>query len=562
MSEPVSTGPAPSSAEITARLKAPGFTSAASAELGPPPDLTLAPVPTAVTAFVGRTLKGPVAEPVRVASFAQYQQLFGGLWQPSPVSYAVEQFFESGGEEAVIVRVISGGAAPTLDLPCGAELLTLQGRCPGSREYLRASVDYDGLYGATDASQFNLVIQRVRSAGSELVEEQEIHRRLSTDLESPRHVTTVLDESRLVRVVGAVPPVRPDITLPANPRALVGYAAGNFDGDDGAPLSDYDLIGSEQQHTGLHALAGADYFSLLCIPPLTRELDIGMSTLLVAARLCRRLHALLIVDPPACWSTAGQALDGMRRWAFHSQDALMYFPRLQVHDKLRGRTETFAPCGAVAGMLARRDRLLPVWLLERGDEVPLRPGFRPACALNALERGMLAHYGVNSFAMGRPDEIAPGLPARSLAATLGAAREPRLLAGRRLASLVTASIERGTRWILFGTRDTTRRAQLGLQVLMLLEGLAAEGAFAAGTRSYFVICDERLNGAGAGAPGEFRLLFGYAPLREGEFTAFLTTHRPGGSDTRSVSVSRLATVGDRVDFEVQTSIRQAGTLGP
>ncbi|RYG87851.1 hypothetical protein EON77_01525 [bacterium] len=97
-------------------------------------------------------------------------------------------------------------------------------------------------------------------------------------------------------------------------------------------------------------------------------------------------------------------------------------------------------------------------------------------------------------------------------------------------------------------------------MMQLLEGLAAEGAFAAGTRSCFVICDERLNGPGAGVPGEFRLLFGYAPLREGEFTAFLTTHRPGGSETRTVSVSRLATVGDRVEFEVQTSIRQAGTL--
>lgn len=559
MSEPVSTGPASSSTEITARLRAPGFPGSQTPEFVAPDDLTLTPVPTAVTAFVGRTLKGPVAEPVHVTSFARFQQLFGGLWQPSPLSYAVEQFFENGGEDAVIVRVISGGAAPTLDLACGNDVLTLQGRCPGSREYLRASVDYDGLQGAPDDSQFNLVIQRVRSPGSELVEEQEIHRRLSTDPGSPRHVATVLDESRLVRVTGPVPATRPDITHPANPRALVGYAACNFDGDDGAPLSDYDVIGSEHQRTGLHALAGAGYFSLLCIPPLTREQDIGMSTLLVAARLCRRLHALLIVDPPLAWSTTGQALDGMRRWPFHSPDALMYFPRLQAQDRLRGRIETFAPCGAVAGMLARRDRLLPVWQLESGDEVPLRPAFRPACTLNALERGMLAHHGVNAFATGRPDEERC-LPARSLGATLGATLEPRLLAGRRLALLVTASIERGTRWILFGTRDTTRRAQLTVQVMTLLEGLAAEGAFAAGTRSCFVICDERLNGTGAGAPGEFRLLFGYAPLREGEFTAFLTTHRPAGSETRTVSVSRLATVGDRVEFEVQTSIREAGTL--
>jgi phage tail sheath protein FI len=521
------------------------------------PDLPITPVSTAVTAFVGRTLKGPVGEPVRITSFAQFQQLFGGLWQPAPLSYAVDQFFENGGEDAIVVRVVSGGRAPTLDLPCGAEVLTLLGRCPGSREYLRASVDYDGLPHG-DPNLFNLVVQRVRSPGSELVEEQEIHRRLSVDAGSARHVAVVLDESRLVRVVGPAPVVRPDITLPADPRSMVGYVGCNADGDDGAPLSDYDVIGNEAEHTGLHALNGAAYFSLLCVPPLTREQDVGMSTLLVAGRLCRRLHALLVVDPPEAWVTPERALDGMRRWPFHSSDALLYVPRLQAQDRLRGRPETFASCGAVAGMLARRDRLMPVWQAEEGDEVPLRPSLRPACALSDDERLMLANYGVNTFGPVRREgrRFVP----RSLGATLGAALEPRLLAGRRLALLVTASIERGTRWVVYGTADAMRRAQVAAQVVTMLEGLAAEGAFAAGPLASFVICDERLNGPGIGLPGEFRLLYGYAPLRSGEFTAFLTTHRPAASQTRAVTVSRLLTMGDRVDVEIQTSILRALTL--
>ena len=40
-------------------------------------------VPAGVTAFVGRTLKGPVAQPMPIRSFAAFQQIFGGLWQPS-----------------------------------------------------------------------------------------------------------------------------------------------------------------------------------------------------------------------------------------------------------------------------------------------------------------------------------------------------------------------------------------------------------------------------------------------------------------------------------------------
>jgi hypothetical protein len=51
---------------------------------------------TSIAAFVGRALKGPVNEPVLVRSFADYTRMFGGLWQPSTLSYAVEQFFENG----------------------------------------------------------------------------------------------------------------------------------------------------------------------------------------------------------------------------------------------------------------------------------------------------------------------------------------------------------------------------------------------------------------------------------------------------------------------------------
>jgi uncharacterized protein len=553
--EPVASGLQAADLEITARLKM-----AAPQELLGHEEAEL-PIPrlsSAVTAFVGRTLKGSVGEPTRVTTFSQYQQLFGGLWQPSTLSYAVEQFFENGGEEAVIVRVVSGGRPPTLDLPCGDDVLTLVGRSPGSREYLRASVDYDAIP-ADDTRLFNLVVQRVRNPGSELVEEQEIHRRLSTDSVAPRFIATVLDDSRLVRVHGPVPRARPDITRPRDPRALVGYTVCNADGDDGEPLSDYDVIGSEQRRSGLFALQGSGHFSLLCIPPLERERDVGMSTLVVAARLCRQRHALLVVDPPHDWATPGEAVDAMRGWPFHTSDALMFYPRLHAQDRLRGRIEMFAPCGAVAGMFARRDRLLPVWEETDGDAVPLRPSLRPVASLDDGERLLLANYGVNTFgpARGAANER---FAARTLAATVGAASEPRLLAGRRLALLVTASIERGTRWVLYGTLHSERRQRVAAQVLTLLEGLAAEGAFAPGTHSTFVICDDRLNGPGMGRPGEFRLLYGYAPLRTGEFQAWLTTHRPGGSVTRPVSVNRLATVGDQVAIEVQTSILRGLTL--
>jgi len=69
------------------------------------PPTGIAAIPTAVTAFVGRTLSGPANAPSMVTSMADFQRLFGGLWNKSPMTYAVQDFFNNGGAQALIVRV-------------------------------------------------------------------------------------------------------------------------------------------------------------------------------------------------------------------------------------------------------------------------------------------------------------------------------------------------------------------------------------------------------------------------------------------------------------------------
>ena len=73
----------------------------------------IAGVPTSTAAFLGATPSGPVAAPVPVHSFAQFQAQFGGLSESLPLGYAVQQFFLNGGREALIARVVPGGAALT-----------------------------------------------------------------------------------------------------------------------------------------------------------------------------------------------------------------------------------------------------------------------------------------------------------------------------------------------------------------------------------------------------------------------------------------------------------------
>jgi hypothetical protein len=511
-------------------------------------------LPAAVTAFVGRALKGPLNTPTAISSFAEFQQQFGGLWQPATLGYAVEQFFENGGWQAIIVRVANGARAPTLRLPAGKGELMLQGRQPGTREYLRASVDYDGI-AATDVDEFNVVLQRLRVPDSELIEEQEIVRRVSVRPGAERSVERLLARSRLVQVAGALPAERPDRTLAKLAGRLVGYVAAHADGADGTDLTDYDLIGDESARTGLFALRNGPRFEFLCVPPLGRNQDIGMATLLVAARLCRSRQALLVVDPPRSWDSAEAAAAGVSQWAFHSEDALLYFPRIRALDRLRGRTELFASCGAAAGLIARGDDSSPPWAAAAGETPLLRSPFRLQFALDEGQRGYLAQLGVNCFDQLRPAYGAVR-SARTLLPETAARGEWRYLPARRLTLWLQACILEGTRWTRLVSGGPEQWQRACAQVEEFLEALAVGGAFAGrdAEERYFVICDARLNTPESVAQGRSRLLFGFAAWRAGEFQSCLVTHEGSGSSVRAVTVNRLATPGTRVDDETETSI--------
>jgi phage tail sheath protein FI len=502
-------------------------------------DLAIGCLPTAVTAFVGRALRGPVNRPVQIHSFADYQQVFGGLWQPSTLSYAVEQFFDNGGREAIVVRVVNGGAPATITLPCGVEALTLEAQSPGSREVLRASIDYDNI-SANEDDRFNLVVQRVRALGSEHIEDQEIFRRISIIPGTARFVATALQESALVRVRGATPSFRPDRTFRAGARHPIGYLDSNPDGDDGAPLTDYDLIGSPERGTGLFALRGVEGAHFLCIPPPTRERDLGPSVLLAASQFCRDRRMMFVVDPPAAWASCDELLNGQRELAFHSDHALMCFPRVLAYDRLRGRYETFANCGAVAGALARMDVHRPLWQAAPDEEVLLRPGTRPARVLTDAERNRLTAHGVNPLQALR--SVDPrGTPLKTLAGGSGQGPDSALLTARRRQLIAINSIEHGTRWARFEGFDRSLWARLERQVAAFLEPLAAAGLFGSSTEGapFHVICDERINSADDLAAGCVNLLVSLRAQRTDDYQSCMITHRPEGSRVRPVRTQRL-----------------------
>lgn len=507
-----------------------------------------------LTAFVGRTLRGPIDRPVIVRSFADFQQEFGGLWQPSPLSYAVEHFFEQGGRNAVIVRVANSAAPVTLSLRCGRETLQLEARAPGTREFLRASIDYDNV-DPEDQQRFNLVVQRVRSPGSERIEEQESFRGLSMDPASPRFVTSALLESDLVRVRDAVPGIRPDRTLVPGTNLPVGYVSSNPDGSDGLPLTDYDVIGSATRHSGLFALEDVEDLSFVYIPPLTRLTDIGVSALLVAARFCRQRRAMLILDPPATWGTPADVVRALKDLNFQSDNALMFFPRIVATDRLRGRPEVFANGGAVAGLLSRTGEAVSAVVTARDPEPLLRAGTKLARDVESSDRWRLASHGVNVLhAVRSPDRERPAL--RTLACGASASSDWSYLSRRRFSLFTINAIVRGTRWAAVHPGDLRIWDRVGHQVRTFLAELHMAGAFieAPGEQAYMVICDDRINDLAE--PHVVNILLQFAAAHAGEYHSFMITHTLHGTTVRPVAVNRFeASLVVSQELEQEITIR-------
>jgi len=87
-------------------------------------------VATSITAFIGRCSQGPANSATTVFDYGEFETLFGGRMRDLPMTYAVDDFFNNGGSQAVIVRVCAGpplGGPATLSLVADPPLTVTTG---------------------------------------------------------------------------------------------------------------------------------------------------------------------------------------------------------------------------------------------------------------------------------------------------------------------------------------------------------------------------------------------------------------------------------------------------
>lgn len=494
---------------------------------------TVTGVATSITAFIGRALRGPCNEPTRIQSYGEFERIFGGRWLDSTMSYAADQCFQNGGTDAIIVRVVHSGdsvstnnAVKSTGTAGGLSLEAANEGAWGNNLRVRLDNKTRALVtGEVSGSLLNLTVKDNATGAIESF------RNVSTSATNSRYVKHVLElESALIRVTGTIPATvtfHADVAAGADPFADdptgTKYSTFGSNGNDGIAVNDTDVTGSESDKTGIYALEKADLFNLLCIPPLTRDLDVGVTTTLSKAlAYCQKRRAVLIVDPPSGWSKTSDvesSSSGVDSLNLRDKNAVIYFPRIKVPDPLKEyRVEEFAPCGVVAGIMARTDAQRGVWKAPAGLDAKLIGVQELSVKLTDGENGRLNPLGVNCL---RSFPVYGNIiwGARTLAGADQLASEWKYIPVRRTALFIEESLYRGTQWVVFEPNDEPLWAQIRLNVGAFMHDLFAKGAFQ-GTSpkdAYFVKCDKETTTQNDIDKGIVNILVGFAPLKPAEF---------------------------------------------
>jgi len=118
---------------------------------------TIAAVATSIAAFVGYTPRGIDNRAQEIFSFADFERLFGGLASDSELSYAVQQFYQNQGTQAIVVRTPRHGAAGA-DVVFDTLTFTALSSGAWANGQVLIDVDVQGVDLTADPLAFNLTV--------------------------------------------------------------------------------------------------------------------------------------------------------------------------------------------------------------------------------------------------------------------------------------------------------------------------------------------------------------------------------------------------------------------
>lgn len=499
---------------------------------------TIVGVATSITAFVGSSLRGATNEPTRIANFGDFQRKFGDIDVNHLMTYSVNQFFQNGGTDAIIVRVANATDAAAANVDAGGLLLKAKGEGKWGNA-LRVRIDYQ-----TKAPEredlFNIAIQ---DSETKAVEE---FRNVSVAPDDSRFVETVLNEESTFVDVVDVPDARPGANDELDPPTSEpfdddkdgNYYASDGSGADGSAIREEDIVGDQGDKEGIFALEKTDLFNLLVLPPPSRNASIGTNTYQAAAKYCVDRRAMLLIDPTSGLNTveSGETfhkdvLDAVGTQ--NGRNCAVYFPRMKMPDvKKENRLSEFTPSGSVAGVMASTDLQRGVWKSPAGIEASLSGVSEFSFKMTDPENGRLNVLGVNCLRnFTGVGNVVWG--ARTLVGGDRLSNEWKYLAVRRFTLFIEESLYRGTQWVVFEPNDDPLHAEIRLNVGAFMQSLFRQGAFQGRSpkEAYFVRCGKDTTTQDDINKGIVNIEVGFAPLKPAEFVIIKIQQMAGKIDT-------------------------------
>jgi phage tail sheath protein FI len=526
-------------------------------------------VSTSTAAFIGVTDKGPVpgttlptgrmAQPILVTSFTEYTRQFGGFRDDSFLTYAVQAFFQNGGQRLYIVRVAppattspplslatTGGATASVVVGIGTAALRIsaanQGQW-GNNIWVQIDPSSDG---DPTNSNFKLSVKYGATQGEAQGNTVESYDNVTFNL-SPTTLPGSLNPAEYARTAvnsrSEYIAITSDFTSrPPVPTALTQLANGG-DGEArtvdfiGAPATSNTVTG-----TGLYALDKITDVNLIAIPgqggintvnrgieycknqrPLQDCFFIGDMGIVgtggvTDVTLARRDDAAPDVSTIAearAFATTG--IGGVLIDKAAGDYGAIYFPWVYATDPIgsgRNPRILLPPSGFMAGIYARIDNSRGVFKAPAGTEAGVAGALAPFVTTSDTEQDQLNPIMVN---------VVRTVPGSGLvvwgARTIGSDASWRYVPVRRMAIFLRVSIYYGIQWAVFEPNDEPLWASLRLNIRAFMLTQFRAGAFQGSTPddAFFVKCDSTTTTQQDIDNGVVNILVGFAPLKPAEF---------------------------------------------
>ena len=480
-------------------------------------------VPTSTAAFIGETERG-LTKPRAVTSYNDFVHWFGdGLADAKFMPYAVAGFFQNGGQDLYVCRVV-GAAATTAEAVFGDFVIKAAGPgLWGKRVYVKVddsstqkpgpdntmvpvgvrlrAAYYNAQPNGDPADWFNDAKQPPLPSAYETFDD------LDADEQSPNYWYTRLnDNSALVEVTRTGGPAD---SLPAKQLAQLTTHGSDGNSPDVDDFEGEVQLPQRSAPQGLAALKLDPYREVALIYAPNAPVAVAQKVIAHCENLKYRF-AVIDIDK------------GVNAPYFEPRSAIkdtkyaaVYYPWLVVSDPQTGGRKEVPPGGHVLGVFARTDS-------ERGVfKAPANETLRGVVDLTAeiddQLQDILNPRGVNAIRK---------FPERGIrvwgARTLTSDALWKYVNVRRLFIFLERSIYEGTQWVVFEPNDDRLWARVIDTIRLFLRSQWRLGALFGRTEqeAFFITCDRTTMSQDDLLNGRLICEIGIAPVRAAEFIIF------------------------------------------